>query len=173
LEQVFAKLADKEPKAKGMKVGKVILAGHSGGGNPMLRQIELIEDHEICEVWAFEAVYVDTDKWVNAITSNAYTKFFFHYATTAQRDLAVEIETKLKKAIIEVNTVQPVTIDGQKYPRQKSPEETLPKYIDLMGGQLNASFIPKPEPPKVGSGGDHYGALTQNFSDRVNKSCLK
>ena len=164
LEQVVAKLAENEPKAKGMKVGKIILAGHSGGGDPVLRQIELMQRTTIYEVWAFEAVYVNTDLWVNAIASNTDTKFYFHFATTAQRDLAREIEGKIKTKTFEMDTVQPITIDGKRYPKQRSTEA---KFVDLMGGKLNVSFIEKPAAPKVGSGGDHYGALTQNFFDRL------
>jgi hypothetical protein len=45
--------------------------------------------------------------------------------------------------------------------------------LHLMGGQLNASFLENPKVPKGGFG-DHYGALTQNFLDRVNASqCIK
>jgi hypothetical protein len=171
LDQVLAKLAEKEPKSKGIKIGKIILAGHSGGGDPVLRQIELMQRTPICEVWAFESIYVGASLWVDAVTSHTDTQFYFHFATTAQRDRAVEIESKLKDKSFAMDTVQPITIDGKKLPRQKTTEA---KFIDLMGGRLNASFIPNPPVPTVGSGGDHYGALTQNFLDRLNASkCIK
>lgn len=95
LEQVFTKLEEKEPNAKGMTVGKIILCGHSGGGNPLLRQIELMKSTPICEVWAFEAVYTDTDRWAKAITKNTQTKFFFHFATPPQKKRAEDIRDGL------------------------------------------------------------------------------
>src|SRR4029079_19630747 len=100
-----------------MTVGKIILAGHSGGGTPVLRQLELIQDHAICEAWVFEGVYVDQDKWVNVIKNHSDTKFFSHYHTTAQQEEAKGIETKLKTTTIEVNTLDPIGIDGKKLPR--------------------------------------------------------
>jgi len=145
-----------------MKIGKIVLAGHSGGGTPMLRQIELMQRTPIREVWAFEAIYVGTNSWVNAVTSNTDTQFFFHYATVAQRDRAQEILTKLKGTTFDLDTARPIGIDGKRYPKQ---EVTKANYIDLMGGKLNASFVENPTVPKVG--GDHYGALTKNFADRI------
>jgi hypothetical protein len=132
LEQVFTQLAGKEPRAKGMTVRRIILAGHSGGGDPLLRQIELMGRTPICEVWAFEAVYVDINRWANAIKKNTQTSFFFHYATATQEKRATNIKG--------------------------------------LAGTTNLSLIEKP----AVTTGDHYGALTQNFFDRLDSSpCIK
>jgi hypothetical protein len=126
LDQVLTNLAAKEPKAKGMGIGKLILSGHSGGGDPLLRQIQLIKSKTIREVWAFEAIYVGTSEWVNAINKNTNTKFFFHFATPKQKTRAEAIRDALTKT----------------------------------------SAISLTENPLVATK-DHYGALTQNFADRL------
>jgi hypothetical protein len=147
IAQVFEKLAEQEPKAKGItKARRIILAGHSGGGNPVLRQLELIKDTEICEVWAFEAIYVPVDTWYNAVRSNPSTEFFFHYATIEQKSKAEQIREKFAGP----------PINGKSGPR--------------MGGQLNDRYIEHP----AAATEDHYGALTKNFFDRVsNSTCIK
>jgi hypothetical protein len=116
-------------------VRKVILAGHSGGGNPIHNQMEAMKT-QVCEIWCFDVVYFEVaDWWSFAYYNQTKPLKFFH---------AIQSLTALT-ALKELTAA-----------KEKETGVTL----------NNLQFNP--------AGNDHFGALTDNFSDQVKTSnCLK
>jgi hypothetical protein len=155
LTQALHELAGVEPKAKDSfgaitgyerepEVGKIILASHSAGGRPMLRQAQLMPKNRICEVWAFDALFETTPAayggeiakaWFTVIRNNPGTKFFYHFGTEAPIKHSRDLESSVK---------------GE--------------------GLQNASFIEGP----TGGDAFHFAVLTKNFPDRLKAAnCTK
>jgi hypothetical protein len=150
LEQVLTALAAKEPKMTGAKVGKIILGGHSGGGDPVMRQIELIKNtKKICEAWLFDAIYLATDRWVSAIEDNPDTSFYFHFGTAPQK--------KRAQAILDMYTEDEQTWKSETMYGEFDDHRWKNQFTE------NASVI---ENPKAETD-DHFGALTKNFLTRL------
>ena len=60
------------------KVRKVVLAGHSGGGNPIHNQMEGLKA-KVCEIWCFDVVYGNVvDWWSWAFFNQTKPLKFFH-----------------------------------------------------------------------------------------------
>jgi hypothetical protein len=95
LAQVETKVKDRFGTIAGFErepeIGNIILAGHSAGGRPMLRQAQLMPPNRIGEIWAFDALYGTdipdqygkhiADAWLDVVKKNPNTKFFDHFGT--------------------------------------------------------------------------------------------
>jgi hypothetical protein len=179
LEKVLAELANREPKFQAStcplpeknkgdakpkvapkvapKVGKIVLSAHSGGGVPLLEQVNRMQG-TVCEVWLFDAVYVSLDRWVSAIEDNPDVNFYFHFGTAPQQDRAEKIQ-KMYSYDYDHKDVQ---VDGYAYGLGK-----YVKYGYLAGGKRNVFIVPGPKD-------DHFGALTQGFLPRLRAAtCIK
>jgi hypothetical protein len=80
-------------------VRRVVLAGHSGGGNPIHAQMESMKAR-ICEIWAFDIVYGNVDDWVAfAHCNDNISMMFFHatQSTVAFNDLVAQKNDKINK----------------------------------------------------------------------------
>jgi hypothetical protein len=84
----------KNPQQEIEKIGKIILAAHSGGGSPMLRIAELqgsSNTSKIAECWGFDSVYGNVEKrWVDWAASHRNARLFIYYYNTASRSLTLE-----------------------------------------------------------------------------------
>ena len=49
----------------GMSIGKLILAGHSGGGSPMLQMARTAKFAKVRECWGFDSMYGSPGLWVD------------------------------------------------------------------------------------------------------------
>jgi hypothetical protein len=81
------------------QIGKVVLAGHSGGGNPIHAQMESMKA-KICEIWCFDVVYGNVDDWINFAHFNMnITLTFFHaiQSTSDYNDLVAKKKDKVSK----------------------------------------------------------------------------
>jgi hypothetical protein len=148
LTTVLDELARVEPKGKDSfgavtgyerapEVGKIILASHSAGGRPMLRQAQLMPKNRVCEVWAFDALFETTPAayggeiakaWHVVVRNNPSTKFFYHFGTTAPTKHSGDLKT---------------LVEGE--------------------GLKNASFIEGPS----GGDDFHFAVLTKKFPERL------
>jgi hypothetical protein len=118
LTKVLHELALAEPKARGgqgsatgfdqePEVGKIILAAHSAGGRPLLRQAQLMPSNRISEVWAFDALYGTNipaeygshiaNAWLDVMIDSPSTKFFFHFGTDWPTKHARKLESLAKE----------------------------------------------------------------------------
>jgi len=81
-----------QPKVK--VIGKIILAGHSGGGSPMLRIAELkgsSNTSKIAECWGFDSMYGNVEnRWADWAKSHPNSKFYVYYFDTAGRSKTFE-----------------------------------------------------------------------------------
>lgn len=71
----------KRSLGRGIKIGKLILAAHSGGGLPMLRIIQT-KDHyagKINECWAFDSLYQGVEEWTKWANLDRSRKLFVYY----------------------------------------------------------------------------------------------
>ena len=88
------------------EIGKIILAGHSAGGRPLLRQAQLMPTNRICEIWAFDALYGANipeaygkhiaDAWLEVIKKNPKTQFFDHFGTEWPTKHSQKLEAMVK-----------------------------------------------------------------------------
>jgi len=79
-------------------VGKVILAGHSGGGSPIHTQMESLKA-KICEIWCFDVVYYDVTDWMSFAYYNPTKRLTFFHAV---QSLGALKELKKLKEITEM-----------------------------------------------------------------------
>jgi hypothetical protein len=86
---------------------RIVLAGHSGGGNPMgkilVQQNDLAD--KICEVWGFDCLYGDKGgpwssnyvKWVKAMAGKRPPRRFYHYWAESKSDTPAVRGAELEK----------------------------------------------------------------------------
>ncbi len=75
------------------RVRKVVLAGHSGGGNPIHLQMDSMKA-QICEIWCFDVVYGDVSDWVQFAYYNPTKRVTFYHAIQSLGSLAELIKLK-------------------------------------------------------------------------------
>jgi hypothetical protein len=78
------------------RVGSIILAGHSGGGNPMLALANSLGTliGNIKEIWGFDTMYGPVeDQWSSWAKRHSNVKLVFYYKDTARRSLTVRDKT--------------------------------------------------------------------------------
>jgi hypothetical protein len=78
------------------RVGSIILAGHSGGGTPMLALANSLGIYveKIKEVWGFDTMYGDVeDSWYTWAKRHPTVKMVFYYRDTKRRSLTVADKT--------------------------------------------------------------------------------
>ena len=80
------------------KVGKVILAGHSGGGSPIHIQMESLKA-KICEIWCFDVVYYTLSDWMQFAVYNPTKQVYFYHAI---QSLGALKELKKLKGLTEM-----------------------------------------------------------------------
>jgi hypothetical protein len=147
LDHVMKWLGHCDPRFDSVQVGKVVLAGHSGGGSAIHIQMNSMKA-DIGEVWCFDVVYWMLEDWTRfaktlAITHPNSLITFYHgvQSTNSYNDLDA-----LAKSM------------GKKY--KKEDRMTA-------GGTRNMNFVETGKP-------DHFGALTDHFLERLQDSscCL-
>ena len=76
------------------RAGKIILAGHSAGGLPMLRILEATNSLKpnIAECWGFECLYWDVEGWQAWLADNPNKRFRHVRKAGAQRDYVEELK---------------------------------------------------------------------------------
>src|SRR5262249_27967114 len=80
LEHVMTWLGHYEPLFNNVKpnVREIVLAGHSGGGNPIHNQMESMKAR-LCEIWCFDTVVGNMTDWCDFARFNkTVTLRFFH-----------------------------------------------------------------------------------------------
>jgi hypothetical protein len=146
LDHVMQWLGHYDPRFNSVTIGKVVLAGHSGGGSPIHIQMNSMQT-DICEVWCFDVVYWMLDDWIRFANTLAITHpnsliTFYHGVQSTPSYNA--LDDRAKSA-------------GKKY----SKEDRM-----TAGGKRNMNFV---ETGKA----DHFGALTDNFPKQLESSnCL-
>ena len=75
------------------RVRKVILAGHSGGGNPIHLQMDSMKA-KVCETWCFDVVYGEVSDWIRFAFYNPTKKVTFYHAVQSLDSLAKLIKLK-------------------------------------------------------------------------------
>jgi hypothetical protein len=75
------------------KVRRVVLAGHSGGGNPIHLQMESMKA-SICELWCFDVVYGDVSDWIKFAYYNPTKRLTFYHAIQSLDSLKQLIKLK-------------------------------------------------------------------------------
>ena len=63
----------------GMSIGKLILAGHSGGGSPMLQMARTAKVAKVRECWGFDSMYGSPGLWVDWAAQGG--KYFLFWTT--------------------------------------------------------------------------------------------
>lgn len=83
-------------------VRKIVLAGHSGGGNGIHAQMESMKER-ICEIWCFDVVYGNVSDWIDFASRNPTKPMTFYHAVQSSdsfKDLsALKDATETKKQI--------------------------------------------------------------------------
>ena len=77
------------------RVRKIILAGHSGGGNPIHLQMDSMKA-KVCEIWCFDVVYGKASDWIDFARYNPTKRMTFYYAIQSPDDRADLISQKQK-----------------------------------------------------------------------------
>jgi hypothetical protein len=78
------------------RVGSIILAGHSGGGAPMLALANSLGTlkENIKEIWGFDTMYGPVeDDWYFWAKTHSNVKMVFYYKDTQRRSLTVADKT--------------------------------------------------------------------------------
>src|SRR5262245_61307713 len=80
IDESLTKLKESKDLPAKAEAGKIILAGHSAGGLPMLRILEAKNSlkSNIAECWGFECLYWDTGGWQDWLADNS-SKQFRHF----------------------------------------------------------------------------------------------
>jgi hypothetical protein len=100
------------------KVRKVVLAGHSGGGNPIHQQMEDMKA-QVCEIWCFDVVYGNVvDWWSFAFFNQTKPVKFFHAvqslsALAALKKLTADREKSLG---VKLNNLEFIDAGKHHYP---------------------------------------------------------
>jgi hypothetical protein len=129
------------------KIGKLVLAGHSGAGVILLTQAKSMKT-PISEVWGFDSTYGESgfgrnvvSEWLTLARSHRQMKFFFHWATSGPGHNAKKLDELARKEPLRNITVSPV-------------QKTVP-----VGDR--------------GNNGPHFDTVITNFLTRVqNASCF-
>lgn len=75
------------------KVGKIILAGHSGGGSPIHVQMESLKA-SLCEIWCFDVVYFEVTDWIKFAYYNPSIRLTFYHAVQSLDALNLLVQWK-------------------------------------------------------------------------------
>lgn len=75
------------------QVRKVMLAGHSGGGNPIHIQMNPMKA-QVCEIWCFDVVYGTVSDWVDFAVYNPTKTLTFYHAVQSLPSLRKLIKLK-------------------------------------------------------------------------------
>ncbi len=67
-------------------VGKVVLAGHSGGGNAIHLQMDAMKA-KVSEIWCFDIVYGAVKDWVDFAVANPTKRLTIYHAVQSLPDL--------------------------------------------------------------------------------------
>jgi len=145
LRHVMAWLGHYDSRFDSVGVGKVVLAGHSGGGSPIYLQMNSMKA-DICEVWGFDVVYGPLDDYLRFAVSLAHTHpssliTFFHGVQSTPNYEKLQGMAKAK---------------GKLYKKEDRSTN---------GGKNNMKFESGRK--------DHFGTLTDHFLEQLqNSPCL-
>ena len=145
LKHVLAWLGHYDPRFDGLDVGKVVLAGHSGGGSPIHTQMNTMKA-DICEIWCFDTVYWLREDWIRFSTT---------LGTTHPNSLMT-----FYNAIQSTDSYNKLQARAQELGKEfRAGDKTT------SGGKRNMKFVPVRK--------DHFGAVTDNYLDQLrNSPCL-
>jgi hypothetical protein len=98
------------------KVRKVVLAGHSGGGNPIHNQMDAMKG-QICEIWCFDVVYGNVADWWSFAFFNQTKQLTFFHAVQSLGALAAlkKLTADKEKAGVKLNNLQFVDAGNNHY----------------------------------------------------------
>jgi hypothetical protein len=94
IDETLTRLKGSQALPANARAGKIILAGHSAGGLPMLRILEATNSLKpnIAECWGFECLYWPTEGWQAWLADNPNKQFRHFRKPGAQRDFIEELK---------------------------------------------------------------------------------
>ena len=120
-------------------IRKLVLAGHSGGGFPIILQMAALKEM-IDEIWCFDTIYGDPDAWVNYASHNPTKRVTIYHAIQSLDVLAKIVEAKKKMEDKRGKTIYNLEI-------LKGANEHFHCLTDNFGKQINRSTLSnKPQP---------------------------
>jgi hypothetical protein len=96
IDETLRRLKSSQALPTNARAGKIILAGHSAGGLPMLRILEARNSLKpnIAECWGFECLYWPTEGWNAWLAANPNKRFRHFRQPGAQSDRIEQLEDR-------------------------------------------------------------------------------